>query len=167
MRRHRRDRGRNNVIAFRRPGVGKVPDRDAGSGNLAVILIGVGAGLLLGMAAFSLRSSDAEPAAVCVVTDVHDGDTIRCGNERVRLSDIDAPEMPGSPKCRDPRRSAWCNYDLAYRSRDALRAFLKERAVTIQREGTDRYGRTLAKVYANGAGAGDHLVNLGLARPWR
>lgn len=47
-------------------------------------------------------------AALCVSLSVHDGDSIRCGSERVRIANIDAPELPGSPKCEDRRRSyAW------------------------------------------------------------
>jgi len=48
---------------------------------------------------------------LCTSVSVHDGDTIRCGQERARIEDIDAPELPDSPKCRDVRRSyAWCDY---------------------------------------------------------
>ncbi|EHJ57918.1 hypothetical protein NSU_pLA1024 (plasmid) [Novosphingobium pentaromativorans US6-1] len=47
-------------------------------------------------------------AALCMSPSVHDGDTIRCGRERVRIANIDAPELPNSPKCQDRRRSyAW------------------------------------------------------------
>ena len=47
-------------------------------------------------------------AALCMSPSVHDGDTIRCGRERVRIANIDAPELPDSPKCQDRRRSyAW------------------------------------------------------------
>lgn len=68
-----------------------------------------------------------------------DGDTLRCGRERVRLLAIDAPEMgrckPGR-KCvaGDPKRST---RTLA----DAL-----DTTMTIERVGRDRYGRTLALV---------------------
>ena len=34
----------------------------------------------------------------CRFVSVRDGDTIRCDGERVRLADIDGPEVPGSPK---------------------------------------------------------------------
>ena len=47
-------------------------------------------------------------AALCLSPSVHDGDTIRCGRERVRIANIEAPELPDSPKCQDRRRSyAW------------------------------------------------------------
>ncbi len=38
-------------------------------------------------------------AALCLLPSVHDGDTIRCDRERVRIANIDAPELPDSPKC--------------------------------------------------------------------
>ncbi|OYZ97482.1 MAG: nuclease, partial [Novosphingobium sp. 17-62-8] len=37
-------------------------------------------------------------AVLCLSPTVHDGDTIRCGSERVRIANIDAPELPDSPK---------------------------------------------------------------------
>lgn len=105
-------------------------------------------------------------AALCVGP-VHDGDTIRtCAGERVRIANIDAPEMRGSPKCNDRRRKGWCDYPLALRSRDALIAFLQTGPARIDRSGVDRYGRTLATISVGGKDAGDHLIAKGLARRW-
>lgn len=105
-------------------------------------------------------------AALCVGT-VHDGDTFRtCAGERIRIANIDAPELPGSPKCNGRRADAWCDYDLGYRSRDALEALLRDGKARIDRTGTDRYGRTLATVTVNGRDAGEYLIKLGLARRW-
>jgi endonuclease YncB( thermonuclease family) len=106
-------------------------------------------------------------AALCVAN-VHDGDTIRtCAGERIRIADIDASELPESPKCKDKRRSyAWCDYRLGYQARDALAGFLHDGA-KIERQGVDRYGRTLARVTVNGKDAGAYLVSKGLARWWR
>lgn len=110
----------------------------------------------------------AAAAVTCLSPSVHDGDSIRCGKERIRLVSIDAPEMPDSPKCRDKRRAnAWCDYRLAVKSRDALADFLKRGPVKIVRLGKDPYGRTLARVSVNGVDAGDYLVSRGLAKPWR
>ena len=107
-------------------------------------------------------------ADTCRFVRVHDGDTIRCGTERVRLLDIDAPELATSPKCEGWRRaSSWCDQELAQRSRDALRAFLAQGPVALRRQGKDKYGRTLAVVEVNGQSAGQHLIGLGLARPWK
>lgn len=105
-------------------------------------------------------------SAACIAS-VHDGDSIRlCDGERIRIVNIEAPEMPGSPKC-DAGRNGWCDYALADRSRDALAAFLSNGAVMIHRQGQDPYGRTLARLTVNGQDAGRYLVRLGLARPWR
>ena len=107
-------------------------------------------------------------AASLCIANVHDGDTIRsCDGERIRIANIDAPEMRGSPKCRDRRRRGWCDYALATRSRDALATCLAEGRVTIRRQGEDRYGRTLATIAVNGRDAGQYLVDRRLARPWR
>lgn len=105
-------------------------------------------------------------AAICIAN-VHDGDSIRlCDGERIRIANIDAPEMRGSSRC-DRGRGGWCDYDLAIRSRDALRAFLASGNVTITRLGQDRYGRTLAHVSVNGRDAGAYLIGLGMAKRWR
>jgi endonuclease YncB( thermonuclease family) len=107
-------------------------------------------------------------AVLCASLSVHDGDSIRCGRERIRIEDIDAPELPDSPKCKDYRRSyAWCDFNRGFEARDALRQFLSKGQVTIQRTGLDRYGRTLARVTVHGQDAGAYLVGLGLARWWR
>jgi micrococcal nuclease len=105
--------------------------------------------------------------SLCLAT-VHDGDTVRsCTGERIRIANIDAPEMRGSPKCRRRRGHGWCDYALAIRSRDALAAYLASGPVTIHRTGTDRYRRTLATLSVGGRDAGDYLIARRLARRWR
>lgn len=114
-------------------------------------------------------------ALTCAVLTVHDGDTIRCDGERVRIANIDAPELPGSSRCsaRSRQRLAasanppWCDYELGEVSSAALRAFVASGRVAIERHGVDRYGRTLASVSVNGRDAGAYLVSRGLARWWR
>ncbi|UYY78425.1 thermonuclease family protein [Sphingomonas sp. R1] len=107
-------------------------------------------------------------AAYLCIANVHDGDTVRsCGGERIRISNIDAPELRGSPKCRDRRRHGWCDYALAARSRDELERFLKAGRVILRREGKDRYGRTLGTLSVNGRDAGRYLIDRRLARAWQ
>ena len=77
----------------------------------------------------------------CTVTD---GDTIRCGEERLRLTGIDAPETSG---CRQGRQ---CMPGDGEASTSALVASMASARLTIVRLGRDRYGRTLAVVYAEG-----------------
>lgn len=119
-------------------------------------------------------------AALCLSPTVHDGDSIRCGAangtwERIRISDIDAPELPGSPRC-DParvrqlarsRNPAWCDAARGEQARAALAAFLATGPVMIRRLGPDHFGRTLALVSVNGIDAGAMLRKAGLARRWR
>lgn len=73
-----------------------------------------------------------------------DGDTIRCGGERVRLLGIDAPELPGH--CRAGRD---CAPGDPYTSTSSLSNAMVG-SLRIDRVGEDRYGRTLARV------AGEH-----------
>ena len=87
---------------------------------------------------------------------IHDGDTFWHKGEKVRISDIDTPELNG--KCSYEKR-------LAIKARDRLEEILRE-PYQIHREGKDRYGRTLAVVTVNGRSVGNQLVSEGLARTW-
>ncbi|WP_232475899.1 thermonuclease family protein [Flavisphingomonas formosensis] len=71
---------------------------------------------------------------------VTDGDTIRCGRERIRLRGIDAPELPGH--CRQDRD---CAPGDPFASTDSLRAAMAP-TMRIRRIERDRYGRTVAVV---------------------
>lgn len=86
------------------------------------------------------RTGSAEYGQTISGCRVTDGDTIRCGDERIRLLAIDAPEMPGH--CRSGRR---CAPGDPYASTDSLRAAMTG-SLTIDRVGEDHYGRTLARV---------------------
>ena len=95
----------------------------------------------------------------CRCVAVYDGDTItvlaRLGRRgspfrfNVRLRRIDAPEMSeGAP---------------AVESRDALRALLLNKPVTLSDVGTEKYGRVLATVRCRGVDASEHMLRRGLA----
>lgn len=64
-----------------------------------------------------------------------DGDTLRCGSERVRLQGIYAPELrePGGRE-----------------ARQRLQERIQGGDVQIDRTGRDRYGRTVGTVRSNG-----------------
>lgn len=112
-------------------------------------------------------------ALACASITVHDGDTFRCDAVIVRLvarrGPVDAPEMPGSPRC-DIGRDGWCDAALADRARDRLDAFLRSGAVVLECAGEDRYHRALCRASVGGRDVGDTLVSKGLARiveAWR
>ncbi|MHA6724304.1 thermonuclease family protein [Sphingomonas sp. RS2018] len=73
-----------------------------------------------------------------------DGDTLRCGQEVIRLVGIDAPELPGH--CREGRD---CAPGDPLASKRALEAVSRGIAV-IDRQGRDIYDRTLARIRVNG-----------------
>jgi endonuclease YncB( thermonuclease family) len=98
-----------------------------------------------------------EPAEIRV----WDGDSIRLGltsrAESVRIFNIDAPEIDGQ-----------CAYEseLAQRAKHRLAEIMEGGRVELLRQGSDRYGRTLAVIHVDGADVGDQLVREGLARTW-
>lgn len=93
----------------------------------------------------------------CTLTAIN-GDTLRCGRERIRLLGIDAPELPGH--C---RRGLRCVKGDPVASRAALAAAIARGQATIERRGRDRYGRTLARVRVNGVDLSAHMVRTGMA----
>jgi hypothetical protein len=81
----------------------------------------------------------------CMSPTVVDGDTLRCGSTRIRLSSIDAPEMPGH--CRPGRE---CTPGDPYASRANLRSLTAGAAVECRQIDTDVYGRAIALCRAGG-----------------
>lgn len=75
---------------------------------------------------------------------IHDGDTLTLNGEKVRLLDIDAPELRQT--CRVDRRQ----YPCGERSRDALIALVGNRPVTCAATKRDRYRRLLGDCRAGG-----------------
>ena len=91
---------------------------------------------------------------------VHDGDSFWHAGERVRISDIDTPELNG--KCANER-------DLALQARNRLLVLLNDGPFDLQPfpgRNEDRYGRLLRVVVRDGGSIGDILVAEGLARTW-
>ena len=99
----------------------------------------------------------AETAAVRVI----DGDTFDYGGMRVRVADIDTPELRG--RCAE-------EIDLARRATRRLEVLLAEGPFELERlpggRDEDRYGRKLRIVTRGGRSLGDELVAEGLARTW-
>lgn len=93
---------------------------------------------------------------------VWDGDTFiidRAGKEpeKIRLENIDAPEIEG--------RCAF-ETDLAQRSKNRLAALLAEGDVRLHPGRHDRFGRQLATVAGPAGDIGEMLVSEHLARRW-
>lgn len=90
-----------------------------------------------------------------------DGDTFRLGSERVRILNIDAPEMPAHARCD-------AEGYLALAAKDRLSVTLLEagKGLSVERHGRDRYGRTLALIRVSGADVGEILIKAHLAVPW-
>ena len=105
--------------------------------------------------------SEAAPAAVVAAVRVIDGDTFEIGATRIRIADIDTPEVAG----RCPYESA-----LAARATARLRALLGagpfELSPPAGGRDEDGYGRKLRIVTRSGRSLGDQLVAEGLARTW-
>jgi endonuclease YncB( thermonuclease family) len=93
----------------------------------------------------------------CVV----DGDTIRYGGVRIRLADIDAPEV-FSPQCASEAV-------LGRRATERLLELINAGPFEVVQRGRrdeDRYGRKLRVIARDGRSLGATLVAEGLARPW-
>jgi micrococcal nuclease len=93
----------------------------------------------------------------CVI----DGDTIRHEGIKIRLADIDAPEI-SSPKCA-------YESNLGHKAKQRLLELINTGPidlVPIHGPDVDRYGRKLRLVLQNGHSLGEVLVSEGLARRW-
>ncbi len=90
---------------------------------------------------------------------VIDGDTFDYRGERIRIADIDTPEL--NARCPGEAR-------LAQAAAARLQALLADGRFELRRLGRDedRYGRKLRVVVRNGRSIGDRLVSEGLARSW-
>ncbi len=107
----------------------------------------------IGLASAWLHWQPLSPLACAVV----DGDTIHCGEQRVRLAGLDAPELRA--RCEEEAR-------LAQAATERLRG-LVEGGVTLHQTGQDRFGRTLAVVRdQRGEDVAAVLIREGLARPY-
>ena len=148
MLRGRPKRGRrNNVVRFRRA-------RKQGR-IVQLVMLGLIMGSGIGWAALqygdklpSWPAPASETAGLgvgCVSPMVMDGDTLRCGSTRIRLSSIDAPELPGH--CRPGRE---CTPGDPYASTSNLRLLVSGRPVECRQVDTDRYGRAVARCTVEG-----------------
>lgn len=95
------------------------------------------------------------------VTCIVDGDTFWLRGEKIRIADIDTPEI-GKPQC---ARELALGQKAKMRLQALLNAGPFEMRPLPDRE-ADQYGRSLRILMRNGQSIGDKLVAEGLARTW-
>lgn len=143
--------------AARMPGEASTPVRLAGMARLVdgdLRRLGVARRLLLACLAVATLGSACQDGDTFTgrVVGITDGDTLtvlRDGRpERIRLAGIDAPEA-GQP--------------FARRARQHLASLAGGREATVQVQGTDRYGRLVARVVVGDVDVGLEQVRQGLA----
>jgi len=96
------------------------------------------------------------------ITCVVDGDTIWFRGEKIRIADINTPEV-SDPDCREEAR-------MGQRATLRLQSLLNEGGFTLvtnpDGDAVDRYGRSLKIVTRRGSSLGQKLVGEGLAEEW-
>ena len=135
-----------------------------GAGALAVVVLtGMVAtrSSVIGPAVAMAASPQFELCGMVHKTCVVDGDTFWLEGRKVRIADIDTPEV-NEPKCDS-------EYALGMKATHRLRDLLNAGAFELKPipgRDQDRYGRDLRVVVRNGRSIGDQLVSEGLARTW-
>jgi micrococcal nuclease len=127
---------------------------NAGSGTRTMVLDGDAALALHGGGTFQLCVGASQQN--CVI----DGDTIRYRGVKIRLEDVDAPEV-FSPRCSSEAR-------LGRRAAERLLDLMNAGPFQLVGGGRDedRYGRKLRVIERDGRSVGDALIAEGLARRW-
>ena len=92
---------------------------------------------------------------------VIDGDTIRIGEERIRFSGIDAPELKQTCLYQE------IEFNCGEFSRDLLIEKIANQEVICIRESKDQYGRTLAECFVGKKSLSSYLVKEGYAFAYR
>jgi micrococcal nuclease len=93
---------------------------------------------------------------------VIDGDTLAFGHERVRIANLDAPEIGRNARCK-----------LEQRRGEAARAFARalirdsETVEIVDWQGVDRFGRIVASVLVDNRDFAETMIDAGHARVWR
>ncbi|EHJ95543.1 thermonuclease family protein [Agrobacterium tumefaciens] len=123
--------------------------------------------LAIGLIAFFVSappSSASEAFSICGsgqrVNCVVDGDTFWFRGEKIRIADIDTPEL-SPPRCERER-------ELGIAAKQRLLDILNSGPVSFKTttRDEDRFGRKLRIVYRDRQSVGDILVAEGLARTW-
>jgi len=101
-------------------------------------------------------------AVISGAASVSDGDTLRIGENRIRLFGIDAPE--GKQSCQRDGVAWLCGQEAA----KFLREMVGGRSLTCQEKDRDRYGRSVAIcILSDGRDIGAEMVAAGMALAYR
>ena len=92
---------------------------------------------------------------------VTDGDTIRIGEERIRFSGIDAPELKQTCIYQE------IEFNCGEFSKNLLIEKIADQEVSCIRESKDQYGRTLAECFVGKESLSSYLVREGYAFAYR
>jgi len=92
---------------------------------------------------------------------VTDGDTIRIGEERIRFSGIDAPEIKQTCLYQE------IEFNCGEFSKNLLIEKIADQEVTCIKESKDQYGRTLAECFVGKDSLSSYLVREGYAFAYR
>lgn len=129
------------------------------------LMCGVGFGAYSLMPASASGEYISKQFSICSgpvrVTCVVDGDTFWLDGTKIRVADIDAPEI-GEPKCASEKA-------LGERTKLRLREMLNAGAFDLaafENRDEDKYGRKLRVITRGGRSLGNQLVTEGLARTW-
>lgn len=107
--------------------------------------------MLLATVIVSMTSAASAASNVVIV----DGDTIAIGHERIRILSIDTPETFRS-RCEN-------ELVLGLQAKERLRELLDSGDIRIERDGQDRYRRTLANIFVGSIDVGETLIREGHA----
>lgn len=119
----------------------------------AVVLI-----VLFAAAAWLAALLDPLPPRFSGNAEAADGDSLRIRGDRIRILGIDAPEL--DQICWDAAGAQW---DCGRAARAELARLTAAGPADCQPEGTDKYGRTLARCSVGGDDLGAGMVAAGLA----
>ena len=102
------------------------------------------------------------PDEVSGTASVTDGDSLRIGNQRIRIHGIDAPEL--RQPCRSGQADAW---HCGRASAQALEELVADRSVRCVKRDVDRYGRLVAQCFVGAVDLGREQVRQGWAVAYR
>ena len=176
----RPSRSASRVVPFRQPDARRLKAARGLSGGFLLLL---GAAFLGTFSAVFFWSAGPQPQAASVthspraltersaqfplcddgprITCVVDGDTIWLDGAKIRIADINTPEV-SDPQCAAEAR-------LARRATIRLQTLLNQGSFALDAidRDEDTYGRKLRIITRGGTSLGEQLVAEGLAEPWR